>query len=209
MDPRVAKGEAYKWLKRFELLEHRDRRVEELSKGNQQKVQIVISVIHNPVLVVLDEPFAGLDPVNQDVFKDVLLELKQREKAIIYSTHQMDQAEKLSDTLCLINRGRVVLSGSVRDVKRRYGTSTVLVEFDGNGAFVESLPGVRKAIMYGNSAELELQEGTTAQSLLPFLIDRVELRKFELLEPSLHSIFIHVVEAGGEHGLPQRAGARA
>jgi ABC-2 type transport system ATP-binding protein len=189
----TARAEALRWLERLELNGYRDRKVEELSKGNQQKVQFVTAIIHNPSLVIMDEPFSGLDPVNQILFKDIFQELKQSGKAIVFSTHQMDQAEKLSDTLCLINRGKVVLGGTVRDVKKRYGTNSVHVEFDGNGAFMESLPGVRRAIMYENAAELDLAPGAKTQELLGAMNGRVELRKFELVEPSLQSIFIQIV----------------
>jgi ABC-2 type transport system ATP-binding protein len=194
-----AKTEAYKWLQRFDLLSYKDKKVEELSKGNQQKIQFVISVIHDPILVVLDEPFSGLDPVNQILLKDIFLELKQRGKAIIYSTHQMDQAEKLSDMLCLINRGRVVLSGNVHDVKRRYGKNSVLVEYDGDGTFLPSMPGVRRSNVYQNAAELELEDGVVPQVILSYLNGRVDIRKFEVLEPSLNSIFIQIV-GGADNG---------
>jgi ABC-2 type transport system ATP-binding protein len=196
-----AKSEAYAWLKRLNLLSYKDRKVEELSKGNQQKVQFVISIIHDPLLVVLDEPFSGLDPVNQILFKDVFLELKQRGKAIIFSTHQMDQAEKLSDTICLINRGRVVLSGNIHNVKKKYGKNSVLVEYDGDGAFLPTLPGVRRSNVFQNSAELELEEGVVPQVVLSYLIGRVDIRKFEVLEPSLNSIFIQMVGGVPEEGL--------
>jgi ABC-2 type transport system ATP-binding protein len=193
----VARSEALKWLERAGLSAYRDRKVEELSKGNQQKVQFITSIIHNPALVVLDEPFSGLDPVNQILLMDIFKEMKQSGKAIVFSTHQMDQAEKLSDALCLINRGKVVLGGTVRDVKKRYGTNSVHVEFDGDGEFMRSLPGVQRAIMYENAAELELAPDARTQDLLGAMNTRVELRKFELLEPSLQSIFIQTV-AGAE-----------
>ncbi|MBI5473169.1 MAG: ATP-binding cassette domain-containing protein [Ignavibacteriae bacterium] len=193
MEAGLAKSEAMRWLKLFELTDYKDKRVEELSKGNQQKVQFITSIIHDPKLIVLDEPFSGLDPVNQILFKDIFLELKQRGKAIIFSTHQMDQAEKLSDEICLIDHGRVVLSGSVRDVKKRYGNNTVHLEYEGKGAFLKSLPGVKSAMMYENSAELQLSDGFSSQTLLPLIIQSLELRKFELREPSLQSIFIDVV----------------
>jgi ABC-2 type transport system ATP-binding protein len=188
-----AKADAYRWLKRFSLLEHADRKVEELSKGNQQKIQFITAVLHGPELLVLDEPFSGLDPVNQILFKDILLELKKDGKAIIFSTHQMDQAEKLSDSLCLINKGRVVLGGSVRDVKRRYGANSLHVEFEGDGSFINSLPGVSRALIYPNSAELELTHEAKTQLILKELVGKLEVRKFELVEPSLQSIFIQVV----------------
>ncbi len=193
MDAAKATSEAERWLKRSELISYKDKKVEELSKGNQQKVQFITSIIHDPQLVVLDEPFAGLDPVNQILFKDILLEMKQRNKAIIFSTHQMDQAEKLSDDICLINHGRVVLNGSVRDVKKRYGNNSVHLEYEGDGSFLRSLSGVKNAMMYENSAELQLSDGFNVQQLLPQIISKLELRKFELREPSLQSIFIQTV----------------
>lgn len=188
-----ARAAAYRWLERFSLLEYAGRKVEELSKGNQQKIQFIAAVIHDPALVVLDEPFSGLDPVNQILFKDAFQELKQNGKAIIFSTHQMEQAEKLSDTLCLINRGKVVLGGTVRDVKRRYGTNSIHLEFDGDGRFLDSLPGVRRAMVYENSAELEIAPETKTQSILGAINGRLDLRTFELREPSLHSIFLQIV----------------
>ena len=200
----VAKAEAYRWLQRFNLLSYKDNKVEELSKGNQQKVQFIVSVIHDPTFVVLDEPFAGLDPVNQILFKDILLDLKQQGKAVLFSTHQMDQAERLSDTLCLINRGKVVLEGTVREVKKRYGKNAVHLEYEGDGSFMKSLPGVRRTIIYGNSAELELDDGAQTQALLSILAARLEIRKFELLEPSLQSIFIQLVAAGKDEGTVKR-----
>ncbi len=190
-----AKAEAYRWLKRFGLLDSASRKVEELSKGNQQKIQFVTSVIHDPVLVVLDEPFSGLDPVNQILFKDILLELKGRGKAVIFSTHQMDQAEKLSDSLCLIDRGRVVLGGTVRDVKKQYGKNSLHIEFLGDGAGLDALPGVRTVLRFGNAAELELDPSAQISPLIAALNERLQLRKVELLEPSLQSIFLQAVGA--------------
>lgn len=193
MQSGLAKAETYKWLQRFNMLPHKESKIEELSKGNQQKVQFITAIIHDPALVILDEPFSGLDPVNQLVFKEVFMELKQRGKAVIFSTHQMDAAEKLSDTLCLINKGRVVLSGKMHEVKKQYGKNAVHLEFNGDGDFLKSLPAVRHAMLYGNSAELDLNDGYTAHSLLAQVINRIEIRKFEIREPSLHSIFLQIV----------------
>lgn len=193
MQSGAAHARAYHWLQRLDLLEHKYRRIEELSKGNQQKVQFICSILHDPDLVILDEPFSGFDPVNQMLFKDILMELKQRGAAVVFSTHQMDQAEKLSDSLCLVNKGRVMLRGSVREVKKNYGANTVHLEFDGDGSFLQHLAGVKRALLYEHSAELELGQEATAQSLLPALIERIQIRKFEVLEPSLQSIFIQVV----------------
>lgn len=193
MDSVKAASEALRWLERFELLPYKDKKVEELSKGNQQKVQFICSIIHDPQLVILDEPFAGLDPVNQILFKDIFLELKQRNKAVIFSTHQMDQAEKLSDEICLIDHGRVVLNGPVREVKKRYGSNSVHIEYEGDGAFLRSLPGVKNAMMYENSAEVQLEATYSSQKFLSQIVGRLEITKFELREPSLQSIFIQTV----------------
>jgi ABC-2 type transport system ATP-binding protein len=189
----AAKGEALRWLGRFSLEEFRDRKVEELSKGNQQKVQFICAIIHDPSIVILDEPFSGLDPVNQIIFKDIFQELRTAGKTVVFSTHQMDQAERLSDALCLINRGRVLLGGTVRDVKKHYGTNSLHVEFSGDGAFMSALPGVRRALLYGNAAELELEPEAKIQSLIGSMNGKVDISKFELVEPSLQSIFIQTV----------------
>jgi ABC-2 type transport system ATP-binding protein len=189
---RDAKPIAYQWLDRFGLKESAHRKVEELSKGNQQKVQIIISLLHRPQLLTLDEPFAGLDPVNQILLKDILLELRQQNVAIIFSTHQMEQVEKMCDNICLINKGKPVLSGSLREVKKKYGTNSLRIEYEGDGEFLKRSPLVKRADVYQNYAELELVDIHKSRELLSEL-DELDLRKFEIIEPSLNSIFLHVV----------------
>lgn len=193
MDTIAARAKAQEWLERFELTPYTNQKVEELSKGNQQKVQFICAIIHDPTLVILDEPFSGLDPVNQILFKDIFLELKQKNKAVIYSTHQMDHAERLSDAICLINHGRVVLNGTVRDVKRKHGRNSVHLEFDGDGRFLQTLPFVQDVILYEHAAEMRLKDSATTKDILTSVIDRLDLRKLELVEPSLQSIFINAV----------------
>ena len=200
MQRTAAKEQALKWLKRFGLDTQAARKVEELSKGNQQKIQFIVTIIHNPTLVILDEPFSGLDPVNQVLFQDIFNEMKQEGKAVIFSTHQMEQAEKLSDSLCLINRGRMVLGGSVREVKKRYGSNSLHVEFEGDGAFMEMLPGVQRAYLYKNAAELDLNEQARIRELIAGINAKVAVRKIELREPSLHSIFMQTVGATSGSG---------
>ena len=181
------------WLERFGLKDSGHRKVEELSKGNQQKVQLICSILHKPQLLILDEPFSGLDPVNQILLKDILMELRQQDVAIVFSTHQMEQVEKMCDTICLINKGRIVLQGLLRDVKKQYGTNSIRLEFEGDGAFLKSLPIVKRADVYQNYAELELVDVTQSRELMASLDGRLNLRKFEMVEPSLQSIFINVV----------------
>lgn len=193
MERGKAKSEALGWLQRFDLANRAMEKVDSLSKGNQQKIQFITAVIHDPQLLILDEPFSGLDPVNQIIFKEIVLELKQRGKAIIFSTHQMDHAEKLSDGICLIDHGRVVLSGSVHDVKKRHGINSVWLEYEGDGTFLSGLSGVKRSMLNKNSAELLLEDGITAQQLLAHILEKVDLRKFEFREPSLESIFIQTV----------------
>lgn len=204
LDERTAKPRALQWLERFGLNDRANQNVEELSKGNQQKVQIIISLIHEPSLVILDEPFSGLDPVNQILLKDILLEVRQKNTAIIFSTHQMDQVEKMCDTICLINKGKPVLSGSLREVKRNYGKNSVHLEFNGDGSFLKQLPFVKKADIYQNYAELEVEESASSRELLSQINGRLDLRRFEVVEPSLNSIFIDVVG-----GVPQPPGGGA
>ncbi len=181
------------WLERFGLKDSGHRKVEELSKGNQQKVQLICSILHKPQLLILDEPFSGLDPVNQILLKDILMELRQQDVAIVFSTHQMEQVEKMCDTICLINKGRIVLQGLLRDVKKQYGTNSIRLEFEGDGAFLKSLPIVKRADVYQNYSELELVDVTQSRELMASLDGRLDLRKFEMVEPSLQSIFINVV----------------
>lgn len=200
LDRKTAFERAKYWLKRFELAERANSRIEELSKGNQQKVQIIISILHDPELVILDEPFAGLDPVNQELLKNILLELKGKNKAIIFSTHQMDQAEKLCDSICLINKGKLVLSGSLSEVKSKFGRNTIHIEFDGDGEPLKNLSGVKKIDIYSNYAEITLEMGVSPSEILKEIMKYMDLKKFEVKEPSLHSIFIDVVSQGVVQG---------
>ncbi len=189
---------AYDLLRRFDLLEYYNRKVEELSKGNQQKVQFINAVIHEPDLIILDEPFSGLDPINQIVLNDILMEMKRNGRAIIFSTHQMDQAEKLCDTICLIDRGRVILDGDLAAVRRKYGKESMQLGFVGNGEFLKELPGIRSVYLYENYAELVLTDGSSSSMVLNEIAGRsdiFELKKFELAQPSLNAIFLDLVGA--------------
>ncbi|MBN1397628.1 MAG: ATP-binding cassette domain-containing protein [Bacteroidetes bacterium] len=193
IEPKKSKPLAIHWLERFGLKNECHRKIEELSKGNQQKVQLIISFLHNPQLLILDEPFAGLDPVNQILLKDILLELKQKGTAIIFSTHQMEQVEKMCDSICLINKGKPVLNGELHEIKKRYGTNFVHIEYEGSGEFLKEIEFIRRADVYQNYAELELTDISRSTELLAYLNERLLLRKFEIVEPSLNSIFVNVV----------------
>jgi ABC-2 type transport system ATP-binding protein len=172
------------------------RKIEELSKGNQQKVQFIAAVLHDPDLLILDEPFSGLDPVNQLKFKDVVMDLRNRGKAIIFCTHQLESAEKICDEIILYNKGKAVVQGAVEAVKQRFGSNTVLIEFEGDAQFLRSLGGVAKAEIFANYAEIDLEPSVTINDLIPQLIPRLALNKIERVQPSLLSIFIDIVGKG-------------
>ncbi len=191
------------WLERMELAEWRDRKVQDLSKGMQQKIQFIATILHEPDLVVLDEPFAGLDPINTNLLKDIVIELHASGRTIVFSTHIMEQAERLCDSICLINGGRKVLEGSLVEVKGRYGRDTVALRFEGDGAFLSEHPLVRAVNNYTSYVELRLRDGADPQALLADLVGRVQVRRFEVVEPSLHDIFIERVRETSE-----RASAR-
>ena len=195
-----AATEARKWLSRFGLEDAEDRLVEELSKGNQQKLQVIIALLHDPDYVILDEPTSGLDPVNQGILRDIVTELRNAGKAILYSTHQMDLAERLCDRVALINRGSIVLKGTVDEVRRSHGENAVLVEFSGEGAFLRDLDGVVAGSVDGNHAELELAEGVELNDLVEGIGRRITLSRIERIRPSLNTIFLAAV------GEPDSAG---
>ena len=178
------------WLHKVELYDYKSKKIEELSKGMQQKVQLVAAFIHNPELLILDEPFSGLDPLNTKLIKDILVDLKREGKTIILSTHQMDQVERMCDRILLINQGKRVLYGSLAEIKSNYKES-VVVEYEGKLKRVE---GVKKVNDYGKYAELSLEEDTDPQEILKRLVEVVGVRRFELKAPSLNEIFIEVVE---------------
>jgi ABC-2 type transport system ATP-binding protein len=185
-----------RWLDRFELGEKRDSKVEELSKGNQQKVQLIGTLLHNPELIILDEPQSGLDPVNMLIVRNLLTELKAEGRTILLSTHMMAEAERMADDIVLVHRGKVVLSGELDQVRDSFGRNTLHIDYEGDGAFLESLPEVRKANLTTNGAELTLLEGSDPQNILNATIGRLRIRRFEVAAPSLEEIFIEQV--GGE-----------
>jgi ABC-2 type transport system ATP-binding protein len=173
----------------------------------QQKLQFIGTIIHRPEVLILDEPFSGLDPVNTDLFKDTILDLNRQGTTVIFSTHVMEQVEKMCQGICLINRSKVVAEGPLSDVKKRYGANTVVLGFSGDGSFLRSLPGVAKANLHPNFAELRMSDGQDPSGILAAAMARVSVRRFEIVEPTLHSIFVDLV--GGESSLPPPAPASA
>jgi len=181
------------WLERLELSDWKNKKPTDLSKGMQQKVQFIASVIHDPDVMILDEPFSGLDPVSVNLLKNVILDLKTRGKTVIFSTHQMEQVEQMCDDICLINHGTQVLSGGLKAVKRRYGKNTVILDYEGPDSFLgDDL--VKHHNRFPNYSEILLNDGADAQEVLKrALAAGARVNRFELVEPSPNEIFIETV----------------
>ena len=182
------------WLRKLQLYDWKGKRTKELSKGMQQKVQFITAVIHNPDLVILDEPFSGLDPVNVDLMKETILEQKAAGKTIILSTHQMEIAEKLCDDVCMINRAQKVLDGRLREIRRSFSRNAVALQFEGGDGLLNDPKLVANIRQNGDDFEVLMVPGASPQTLLKRLVDAgAAVTKFELVEPSLHDIFIEKV----------------
>jgi len=194
------------WLARFNLAEWKTRTPETLSKGMAQKVQFIASILHDPEFLFLDEPFSGLDPVSTDVLREAVLELGSRGTTILFSTHNMEVAEKICSRLLVIDHGREVISGSLADIKSRYGHNIVAVEFDGTIDFGSLSGMVRNVSRFPRWVEMELVEGANPQTLLRVLLGQVSIRRFEVVSPSLHRIFVELVGDGGKTGSERLSG---
>jgi ABC-2 type transport system ATP-binding protein len=191
---KVAAARVQNWLERLNLADRAERKIAELSKGMQQKVQFIAAVSHQPPLLILDEPFSGLDPVNAAVIKDIMLELRKNGATIILSTHRMEQVEMMCDSICLINRGRSVLAGDLRSIKQSYGKNTVRLEYSGDDSFLDLPEVVDKLNYFGSLVDVKLRAGADAQEILKSAVARgVRLSRFELMEPPLNDIFIEKV----------------
>ncbi len=198
LDAAVATKRAHAWSERMQIAEALPKKTEELSKGMQQKIQFIAALLHEPELIIMDEPFSGLDPVNAALLMETLVELRAAGKAILFSTHRMDQVEKLCDSIALISRGKLVLEGSMRDVKSRYPRNRVEVQFEGDPAFLNH-PCIESVKTCGGLAEIKLA-GTVpdAQPLLAAaLAHGTRINRFEVKEPTLEEIFIETVGPDG------------
>jgi ABC-2 type transport system ATP-binding protein len=178
------------WLKRFDLTGLILMKVEELSRGMQQKLQFIVTVLHQPELIILDEPFSGLDPVNTKLLKDIMLEMKDQGRTIIFSTHRMEQIEMICDNICLINKAESVLEGSLTQIKKQYGKNTVVLDYEGDAGFIKDIPEIGNIDDYGKYMEIRLKKQTDPQDLLDKLVGKIRVNKFEVKEPSLNAIFI-------------------
>jgi ABC-2 type transport system ATP-binding protein len=178
------------WLQRLGLLDWGEKKVQTLSKGMAQKVQFIATVIARPELVLLDEPFSGLDPVNVEALRAAILDLRRGGTTVIFSTHDMSVAEKMCDFIFMIYRGKKVLDGTLSSIQQQFGQDTVRVRLEGNGAPLTDLPGVMKVTDFGRWQELRLQDGVDVNELLAALMRRGRVHHFELAHPSLHDIFV-------------------
>jgi ABC-2 type transport system ATP-binding protein len=160
----------------------------------QQKLQIIVTIMHQPKLIILDEPFTGLDPVNTALVKDIILELQEKGITIIFSTHLMEQVEKLCESICLINKGQSVLQGNLREVKQNYGHDRIQLQYSGNSDFLQESNLIDKFDDYGNYVEIQLKADVNPQQLLHSVLEKSEVYRFEIVEPSLNEIFIETVK---------------
>ncbi len=183
--------EAIRYLKEFGLYERRNSKIQELSKGNQQKVQFISTIIHDPDFIILDEPFSGLDPINTNILKNIILEMKRKGKVIIFSTHLMDFAEKMCDHITLIEKGKVILTGKLSDIKSQFAQRNLTITYDGDISFLKSLSIVEHVEDFGKTLSVKVTEDKYMQEVLRSLIEHgVTVRSFLSNEISLHEIFV-------------------
>ena len=189
-----AKRRSEEWLGRLGLAEWAAKKVNDLSKGMQQKVQFIAAVMSRPPVLILDEPFSGLDPMNAALIKDIMLDLRREGATVILSTHRMEQVEMMCDSICLIDKGRNILSGDLKAIKRSCGKNTLRVEYEGDGSFLDCPNLIEKVTHYGAMVEAKLRPGADSQQILRAAVERqTRITRFELVEPPLNEIFIEEV----------------
>ncbi|MEX2436020.1 MAG: ATP-binding cassette domain-containing protein [Balneolaceae bacterium] len=181
------------WLKRFSASDWHSKVVGELSKGMSQKIQFIATIVHDPDIYIFDEPFSGLDPINSELLKEIIIELRDNGKTVLFSTHRMEQVEQMCDDICLFNNGKVVLTGNLREIKKKFGKNTVLLEFHGDSSFLDNLSEVRINNRSTNFAEIRILNGQDHQVILKKAMEKADIHKFQLVEPSLNEIFISTV----------------
>jgi ABC-2 type transport system ATP-binding protein len=192
---RTARERALAWCERMQITEAIQKRTEELSKGMQQKIQFIAALLHEPELIIMDEPFSGLDPVNAELLMQTLVELRAAGKAILFSTHRMDQVEKLCDSIALISRGKLLLSGSMRDIRSTYPRNRLHVAYSGDDTFLRH-SGITAVSSYPGIAEITLADEAVAQAVLAEAVaHKTCISRFEVTEPTLEDIFIERVRA--------------
>jgi ABC-2 type transport system ATP-binding protein len=188
-----AKEKTQYWLDRFEAADWYNKEVGELSKGMSQKIQFIATIAHDPDIYIFDEPFSGLDPINSEMLKEIVIELRNKGNTVLFSTHRMEQIEQMCDEICLFNKGRAVLKGNLREIKQKFGKNTINIEFEGDHSFLDKLENVRINNRSSNFAEIRVLNGQHMQDILKTAMNHAEIYKFERVEPSLTEIFISTV----------------
>ena len=181
------------WLERFAITENRKKRIQSLSKGNQQKIQLLASMLHEPELLILDEPFSGLDPVNVELLKRAVKDLNDKGSTIIYSSHRMEHVEELCDDVCIIDKGQLVVSGDIQKVRSEHGNKLVIVESDHQIDGLDDIPGILKKEHRKHDVRLTIENEAVAEKIYNTVIKQGYVRRFQVLEPSLNDIFIDKV----------------
>lgn len=184
--------EADYWLKKFDLTPRAGKKVEALSKGMSQKVQFIITVINRPALIILDEPFSGLDPVNAEIIREVILDLRKQGSTILFSTHDMAVAEKMCDFIFMIYKGKKVLDGTLESIQKQFGQDTIRIQTEAGINQLNDIPGIEKMNDFGNMKEIKMMAGTDPQLILSATVNKVKVTKFEIASPSLNDIFIRI-----------------
>ncbi len=196
---------AEEYLERFELLDRKTAKIEDLSKGNQQKVQFISTILHDPEFIILDEPFSGLDPINTNLLKEIILDLKKQGKVIIFSTHLMDFAERMCDHITMIDHGKIILKGKLSEIKSKYAQENISLNYEGDISFLNSHPLVDKIEDFGNTTGIRIKDASKTQELLKLLVDnKVKVKRFDANDITLHEIFISL--AGKVEGEQLTAG---
>jgi ABC-2 type transport system ATP-binding protein len=198
MNRKEADANLKQWLERFDVPEYYDKKVEELSKGNQQKIQFIAAVIHRPEIVIMDEAFSGLDPVNVELLKSTVKELRDQGTTILFSTHRMEHVEELCRNICILHRSNTVLKGSVKDIKKQFPRERVMLAAEKDIEGLDRIEGVSAVTRHENAYELHIQDVSAAQRILQHAVAQAEITRFELMEPTLNEIFIKVV-GGDKH----------
>lgn len=191
---------AREYLEKFELNDRENSKLEDLSKGNQQKIQFIITILHDPEFIILDEPFTGLDPINTDLLREIIIDLKAKGKVIILSTHLMDFAEKMCDHITMIEKGEVILNGSLQEIKAKYAQKNVSLNYEGDISFLKNSPIVEKIENFGNTTGIRVKNSSQIQDLLKLLVENnVIVKKFNANEISLHEIFVELASKEGNN----------
>ena len=194
---RAVSKKAKEYLQRFDLWERKNSKIEDLSKGNQQKIQFIATILHDPEFIILDEPFSGLDPINTNLLKEIILEKKKEGKVIIFSTHLMEFAEKMCDHIAMIDQGKIILSGSMSEIKSKFAQKNVSLNYEGDISFLKNHSMIKNISDFGNSTGIELKDASHRKELLKLLVENnITVNKFDANEISLHEIFVKL--AGGE-----------